>query len=605
MSDSKTHSISLIDNSKVQNSAGLPDTAKPTTDKLAMELVKLLTHSQDYKEQTLNSKAHKNGFKAKLLYCSEIVNNELASFFAPVVKSREPILEDKYNKGSSILILWDKNNIFAITTGRGIYKIANWKNNNFGISFGSLFSDSLSVSSMGKNVLEGNVHTNSIVYASAVKVSDIQSMDAVTRELHAIIDDASVSDRIIPKSDTRRRSARVDLKSGIKFGCALNYEDLTKLLKNITDYAAKNKIKLKELKDHINLLKRIDEHSDDYKKYYKDFVSNFWNRIQKNNIDAENIYIPLDAKPYLEADNYKITYNEKEYYSTDEQIQDADIAQAFNSYMASVNKKKTWEAFADFLSVAHIQAYDSSSNSKKPVLEDTVINLITGDNVSGKSFYFIVEGSFYLFENNLINRVNKELSTFLKSITDGKKLLGISWGAQINNEDEFNAAVVKQTKLGKGKEYYLLHKNIVEYMEFADILVFDGSKLSIVHVKDGYDTSMRSLSRQIELSVDKYISFMRNPNTMKSYMEALYNNARCEKLKPMGQVDSAQEFKKRFPKYKDFASAIQQATEVNFVAAIHGLKNHATSHSITAKYCLNEVRKFCLAKDANFTAVWL
>lgn len=605
MSDSKTHSISLIDNSKVQSAANLPKTPKPTTDKIVAALIKMLTQSKEYVEQILKSNASKNGFKAKLLYCSEKIPNELADFFSTVVQSGETILKDKYKKGSSILLLWDSNNIFAITTGRGIYKIANWKNNNFGISFGSLFSDYLSVSSMGKNVLEGNVHTNSIVYASTVKVSDIQSMDAVTRELNATIDDMSIADKILPSCSTRRRSARVNLKSGIKFGSALNYEDLTKLLKNITDFAAKSNIMLKDLRDSINLLERIDEQSDDYLKYYNEFVSSFWKRLQKKHIESENIYIPLDARPYLEADKYKITYNGKEYYKSDNQVQDNDVARAFHNYIASGNGNNTWQDLAEFLSVAHIQAFDSSCSSKKPVLEDTIFNLITGDNVSGKTFYFIIEGSFYLFEDSLIKRVNIELEKFSNSVVDGKTLLGINWSSQNNNEDDYNAAVVNQTQSGKGKEYYLFHKNIVEYMEFADILVFDGTKLSIVHVKDGYDTSMRSLSRQIELSVDKYLSFIRNPVGMKSYMEKLYVKACDNNPHVEGQVHSAQEFIKRFPKYDDFANALTTATDVNFVAAIHGIKNHANTRSITAKYCLNEIRKFCLAKDVNFNAVWL
>lgn len=598
MADTKKHNIYLIDPAKACRAAGTTYTQKTKTDSVVGKLAKIITADNKYKEQNLDkAKANINGFKARLFYYAETPENTLSAFYDGIAKPKEPILTDKYNSGSSILILWDDSYIFAIPTGRGVYKLSAVSKRDFGLTFGSLFSQQLLVSAVGKNELGGIVHSSSTVYSDEVRVADIQSMSAVARVIHADISDNQTADSLIPSDTRRKKSGKVSLKSSLQFGCMLNYQDLTELLKNIITYAnAKEEGTLTELIDKINLLKSIPDGSSEHIELRYNFLDSFYKRQITS---SENTYIPISSSEYLDASTYKIRFNEIECFTSSSRIEDENIKRAYYEYISQHSVEDSLDEFIKFITTAKIIACDENGET---ISSSIIFEQLSGEFTSAQSFYFIVEGIFYEFGNDLVQRIDAELNPFMAGLEDGSVLLGLPWTADFRNEDEYNAAISRQEM--DDQHFFLFHRNLVDHIEFADILHYreDGG-INIVHIKDKYDSSMRALSKQIELSVEKYLSFKRVPNgDVDPYINSLYLRVSGQNGEEEVQNEFAEHFLQVFPAYQDFANALS-SREVTFVAAIRGVQNYANTHSTTAKYCLNELRKFCILKGVNFKVV--
>lgn len=118
--NTKTHNIFLLSKEKVQ------EEYFNNEETIVEEAITKIIYEAGlhYEEQVLKDNLYEENFHVMLFFHKqEVAGNKLASFCKPFVKKDQDIVNFRTKSASSILFIWDKKHIFAITTGQGFRAI--------------------------------------------------------------------------------------------------------------------------------------------------------------------------------------------------------------------------------------------------------------------------------------------------------------------------------------------------------------------------------------------------------------------------------------------------------------------------------------------------
>lgn len=595
--NSKQHSVFLLDLKIVKRKCS---SRKRKTAGVLKDWFEKCISKQGYEEQGLKTTASCHGFTAMLVYKKDEPDDIVSIFFNGIAEPTSKVLKDKKLKtSSSILFLWDDEHAFAVTTGRGYAVINDVCVKDFGFRLAGLFIDNLYVAAHGVNELGGNVHSSSRIYDDSVSLYDVQSTNSITKELVCKIKKTDIMQKLMPDAASMRKETRLMLKSSFKFGRSLNYDDLLKFLRNLISYAQKSGKTMYCLKDEINLVKRIGLDSEEGKKAQNALIKNILRSFNSPDgcMNAFSYFNENDWQ-FVRSGKYEIAKNDRSsIYAAIKEVTDSVIKDAYVKYsdMNGISAQNAVELLK-FLQNVKIFSYDSDDHL---LCEGTIINHISGEFESEGTFYFVVYGQFYAIHQNCRERIKRELKHFAMHVNDVKTILPVmpnSW--TWTNEDSFNVEV---SKLG-GNQFVLFHKNSPQFVEFADVVYFEDKEVYLLHVKDKFDNSMRALCRQVELSVEKLRDFLHN--NQNDYVNALYENAVTlwneeESSGVLLEEHNASVVKmlELFPTKQEFAQKMKLVTFHYVMIVRNNEKPILNSRSVTALYCLNELRKQCIQKD--------
>lgn len=112
--------------------------------------------------------------------------------------------------------------------------------------------------------------------------------------------------------------------------------------------------------------------------------------------------------------------------------------------------------------------------------------------------YFLIDNKWYKLKGNFIeqlkNRCQKILNTY--QLEDG--IFDINWDTRLLPEEaEYN------DEYKDIKNYFVMDRNIVEGIELCDVMYYNRSNVYLIHVKKGFNSSLRELENQIRLSAQR------------------------------------------------------------------------------------------------------
>ena len=229
------------------------------------------------------------------------------------------------------------------------------------------------------------------------------------------------------------------------------------------------------------------------------------------------------------------------------------------------------ERFKDFIYEARIL----SAKGDAIVTDGPLLDHISGEIEQDGKNYYVFYGEYYFLNDSYSSRLNRSLKGKLTQDRFTNMLTTV-WHSG-DKEDDFNE------NASRDEGYIHLHKVKPDYIEFADLMKIEDSAITVVHVKDGFDSDMRALDRQVELSVSQVIDAKNNNNS--TYLRKLYQNA-CANRKGIN-------ISTFFPTEDAFVDAVVHR-EIRFIAAIHPpVDNLLANRSNIAKHCLNAMIMRC------------
>lgn len=171
----------------------------------------------------------------------------------------------------------------------------------------------------------------------------------------------------------------------------------------------------------------------------------------------------------------------------------------------------TLAAFSTFVKGSKLCA----TKGENVVTDGPLLNHVSGEVQVNGINYYIFYGEYYRLNTAYTDRLNDTLQGKLRQQLYRHEIQ-TQWPLG-KDEDWFDLEV--STK----EDYVHLHKVKPEYIEFADLLKYENDVVTVVHVKDGFDSDMRALDRQVELSITKIMDIKHHNNH--TYLGNLYEKA--------------------------------------------------------------------------------
>lgn len=143
----------------------------------------------------------------------------------------------------------------------------------------------------------------------------------------------------------------------------------------------------------------------------------------------------------------------------------------------------------EFLKRLRVRSYDSDG---QVLTEATLIKHLHGELHLGDKIYFLIDGEWYEVENEFISSLNRECEHVINDSLEGFSLE--PWLHSHRDEDQYNQQYVGETG------FLVMHKIYPDGFEIADIVKSEGINTYIIHVKQGFNNSMRELASQLAIS---------------------------------------------------------------------------------------------------------
>ncbi len=557
--NTKTHSVYLIARCKL-----LGDSA--TNEKEAIKL--LMSADLSYKQQTLKTGIDTQGFSICLYFRGDDnYQSKFASFCKEFVEENQDAVTFHPRTTSSVLFVWNEKHIYAITTGQGFRMIEAFSFPKFGLIVASIFEEKFKITSLDSNAMSSMVHSTKTVYSNEVDFIDVSSLDTVFKEVTGRLKDASkVRSLLNLEESSKKKSMKVIAKNFVQFSSALDFAGLLHLLQVIDGY------NFEGYSDRFNLITPLNTKKDKNAIQQNDFavIDKLYSAIQANEEISFDMFHE-DTMSFVSAETYELydSNTGAEYISFGDCADLEVLTKAYNIFLHG--SQDSSEAFRSFVLNTRIR----SMTDDLVVTDAPLLKHVSGEIEVEDKNYYIFYGRYYFLNASYTDRLNDSLQGKLRS---GYQIsvLRTTWNGN-KDENWFNQEV------SQNEGYIHLHKALVDYIEFADLMKVEDGQLTIVHVKDGFDCNMRALDRQVELSIAKLMDIKHYNNEL--YFRQLYNTAAKSQIgKNITTV---------FPSVDLFLECMKHYTPRYIIAIRPARKDLLDNTSNIAKHCLNAMILRC------------
>lgn len=208
--------------------------------------------------------------------------------------------------------------------------------------------------------------------------------------------------------------------------------------------------------------------------------------------DSTDISIELchkDFDKYLHADNFTFVYthaDSEKNINSDESI--TNISQVIKEVIKSTSNLSKKQLLS-LISKSHIV---TTNNDGMIQTADLLRNHFYTEVVYKEKSYFLSDREWFEIKSTFTKKLNEQCQDFINTNTSKLKLQ--VWNYPSESENDYNSKHISKIS------FLVFDKFTPENIEVCDILYWDASNIYFVHVKSGFNNSMRDLSHQIYIS---------------------------------------------------------------------------------------------------------
>lgn len=475
-----------------------------------------ISKSQLYSElEGLNDKLTANQLLDKLLFYLEcyinksngrdkVKKNKIEDYVVLLIKSkREPIwknliislmeLDEEtekdfavFNASTSYLIFKIiEDEIYVMTGGRGSNYVSKFIEKNFGLYLLPKIIDKNNpvLKKIVENNTSGNNLTTRRVIKNATSILAEDKMGSIYKEL----------------------SIQVSNELASKFGIDLEESKKMIGISSGDSFIIKKSIDLKTLEFVLITLSDLSKKEDNFILNY--FVSAEKKRKKKSDLDnllyekiksgESNLFeiIADDIDEFYFSSNRYILKNKGEIiFQKETPITMSDIVDYIN-YKTKNNPSLTF--IKNFFTQTTISTIDSDGII---VIYDTKLyELIRGNMEFEKESYYILNGSWYVFEDSYFEMLNNQYIEICTTLEKRRRLENIEEEFQIlkneSSEDKYNNSFIDNNKI------IVAHKSQIKNVEIADLIFWNDNSLYLMCNKNVFNgAGVRDLENQMYTS---------------------------------------------------------------------------------------------------------
>lgn len=470
------------------------------------------------------------------------------------------ILEDINDKKilnestSYILFTVVDNNLYAMTGGRGANYINKFVEKNYGLYLIPKIVEKNNP--IIKKVVENNITGNNL------------STERITKNVTSV----SMEDRL--GSIYRELSIQVSKDIAKKLGVDGIEDNRQIVISSGDSVVIRKSISLDELKTILTTLSKLETQEDNFILNYfvpirkKGIKGSYLKEIMINKIlneEYEDFQILSDniAEYYFSSYKYIIKENGKEVFEKEEPIVLSDIIEFLKDEKGKLYKNSIEQMLNNF------EMETQNENGEQIIYPEKVLNVLRGNIEDDKNCFYLLNGSWYVFEEHFFNMLDEQYKNLYHSIEPAAKDITKKFNLiknDIKNEEEYNK------KFEGDKRIIKVHTHEIKFIELADLIFTDNDKTYLMCNKGNFNgVNVRDLENQIYTASKMLEMIMKSD---KEYIEKYYNSLEDNEKNKIKLED----FKKLFNK------------NIVFVAGfLTGYKEDTKSPY--AKYLLNDLNK--------------
>lgn len=404
---------------------------------------------------------------------------------------------------SFVLFIIYKSEIYCVIGGSGINVIKKYLDDYFGLEFYQHFAspnDDISIVVNTRGVT-GNLSQRSNTYNNFQSIKDSLVYSEIPKRLKIVIRD-ELKKGIFKKYNLDLDNSIMEIGSYFSLRKKLNFEELKLLVKDIHQISQDKSNYIQ-----LSLFNRIKEESliNDLDKFLKDkivddvILHNTPERLNNLNSDIIEIVNYKKIEKFLECNKYRFHLYKKRLKSDSIVIGRKDLYKEATKYIFE-NTEDLNDRFSiqqKLLELSIIGMIDD-----KETTYDPFYNHIVSEISYNSRKYFRIDNQWFHLDNAFLQQIQQEAISDYK-LYELKKNILESW---INgDEDSYNKQHISA-------KHYIFDKRIKENIELCDILYLDDNDIYFIHVKDGFNTHMRSLANQVTLSSQRLWNDLNNVN---------------------------------------------------------------------------------------------
>jgi uncharacterized protein (TIGR04141 family) len=552
-----------------------------------------------FKEEKLRQARHGN-YQIRIYSSFNRSPPKWKNFLAPMLHAGSRLHKSRNHVYSFICFVGYGDHIFAVTGGGGKFAIERYVLDDFGLAILVRLFDKESkvIKSIQDRGLTGVILGQSRFYRGDQRFSDEDQFGKIYKLVKAELNKTILTKIFgFPESQLKRDVSGCLAKSSFQINKALSFDMMLGLIQRLTE------ILKQEAKFALNKVEQISRRSRQnaalLENLQEKLISDLYTSC-KNGEDPDVDFCHKNFEEYLTASYFTIPLDKEEPIEFDDPPGLPDIIRELRKRKAYFDEDVHF--FYRSLLDRQLCTYTLDSDGQ-PSLSDDVLKHIHGEIVHEKNHYFRVDGEWYRILPEFIKSLDRECSGLLKDAWDDRLIAEIFDIKK--REIRFNMQFV-------GKPGWLVFDTITpENIECCDILQHDETIVNLVHVKKGFDNSIRDLASQVIISAKRIRDDIRSGY---NYITALEDQTKkglkspnADLKKMGGQKFPAgglkQVFQDKNGRHKKIAFCL---AFVDTALEKRSLKDDIrTFHSNIAKYSLIELRSDINSMGFEFKVIQL
>lgn len=423
------------------------------------------------------------------------VNSEWVNFF-PTDFTKDT----DFNQQTISLIFFIEfeNQLYCIIGGNAFRFIQPYIEDDFGINIYSRILDPENdeLLSIRTRNITGKIAANSNYYKTNFKLIDHIKFGSIPTEISLKL--STIENNYFSFLKKNTGNVQINVSNSIKFRKIIDFNDLIEIVKELKYIEELDK------KDYLSTYEKIvdsDLIENTLKENLVNTIFNDINNTLRSAINPINKFHfefchPSKLEEFYEADYFElIELNEEKRQSVFKKTNDRNkiyyevISRAINRFGTNI----TLDIFKYYLFGVRIRSY--KIGVRKNITSGMFLHHFNTEFTFNDKPIFLLDNNWYFLQDSFLNDLNKNCERILKNYKAPSSILSKKWKLSIQNTEKKYNLLYKDLK-----NYLVLDTIAISGIELCDILKYDSKNLYLIHVKRGFDSSMRELYNQIILS---------------------------------------------------------------------------------------------------------
>lgn len=403
---------------------------------------------------------------------------------------------------SLILFINDGTDIFTVIGGKAYQAITPFIDHSFGLSLISkiLTPNEDSIVSISSRAITGVRSGVSEQYSQEFLISDFAKFGKVPTEIHIILSESMSSEHFSFLQSKQNERVKIYAGKSFKIKKHINFNELHSLIQEFG--FMREKISNNYLSTYIEIKDNIRKENE-FKPLLVKALFNELEFIGKT-VETKDKRFKFD----LSCPNKLVEFYGADYYILKEKIgeegrkyeefattedREGIYSLAMKRALEIVGNNDFFE-FRRYISGVRLLSYTDGKISSSASF---LFHFTTEFDADGKSI-FLVDNKWYILNNSFIDDLKFECVQCIRNHRLEGDIFNLPWPDSIKKEFEFNSLY-----LSHDDDYYLFDTLTPQGIELCDVLYTTSDTTYLIHVKNGFDNSMRELSNQILLSAKR------------------------------------------------------------------------------------------------------